>query len=368
MNKDNEIKKYTTIDKKYNNIETLEASNRINRQNNNLISCAQFKRDTDNSLYSNLQAFWDENFDRCKYPTQNQIQSGKVIIEDDKHISEIIFEGGFETIGNYTFTAQTEKIKDILEERLITQYQQNQNPTLYINLKDLAKELYVTAFNLRKKIIYVMEGLQTIRVSYKTKGKLKKNNFFTDFASLRIISSSEYHADTDILEVNFDNKYAYIISIHNFFQLPKKYKKINDNTYPYAYPLAKYINELYRNNRNKITFKTLYNKIKKIPRIEDVRKHQNSITQKIYEPLQKHFNILNSIGDFIIQFENEDFLLINSNKNINFEKMLETNIIINWLNPPDYGKIANTKEKIRNKIIKERERAYLNASNKKQIK
>lgn len=338
-------------------VKDTEIKERIDRKAMSLVPMAQYKLDTDRSLYENLkdvfeQGFIDADFDKKKYKDKSQINSGLVVYEDKTHRTEIIFEGSFEVIGNYIYNAQTEKIKDALEEYLITQYQETQNPTIFIKLKDLAKEINVQPFNLRKRIVYIMESLQTLRISYKTKGKLK--NVYTDFASTRIISSSEYHESTDLLEVNFDNKYAFNLATHKFFQLPKKYRQINDNAFQYAYPLSKYIFELCRQNRYKIKFKTLYEQIKKIPRIEDIRKTHQSPTQKIYEPLIKHFNELNAKEDFTINFENEDFMLIDAKKNIDFDKMLETNIIIKWKNKPNYESIDKTKKKYQEKIINER--------------
>ena len=343
-----------------------ENEQRINRKETSLIPIAQYKLDTDRSLYENLndainQGFIDTDFNKDKYKGKSQITSGLVVYEDRNHRTEVIFEGNFEVIGSYNFSAQTEKIKDTLEECLVTQYLDTQNPTIVISIKKLADEINVRPSDLRKRIVYIMDSLQTIRISYKTKGKLKKNTFFTDFASMRIISSSEYHTDTDLLEVNFDNKYAYNLASHNFFQLPKKYRKISDNSFQYAYPLSKYVFELCRHNNNKITFRTLYGQIKKIPRIEEIKKQRGSPTQKIYEPLIKHFHELNNIGDFSISFENEDFMLLDAKRNIDFDKMLDTNIIIKWKNKPNYDNIQSNNNK-RDKIIKERQQLFDNAN------
>lgn len=326
---------------------------RIDRKQISLISQAQYKLDTDKSLYDHLQGFLDSNFDREKYKDRAEITSGRVLYKDRTHETEIVFEGNFEVAGSYNFNAQTEKIKDALEEALVTQYQETQSPTIFISIKKLAEEINVRPTDLRKRIVYILESLQTIRISYKTKDKLKKA--FTDFASLRIISSYEYHKETDLLEVNFDNKYSYNLATHKFFQLPKKYRQINDNNYQYAYPLAKYIFELCKHDRHKITFKSLYDQIKKIPRIEDLRKSRQSPTQKIYEPLMKHFKELNTKEDFSIAFENEDFLIQNNNKkNIDFDKMLNTNIIITWKNKPNYEIKDNKKTRQQQKIISSR--------------
>lgn len=337
---------------------------RIDRNTTSLITEAQYKLDTDKSLYDNMQVFLDQNFDTKKYNGKSQITSGSVIYEDRNHRTEVIFEGHFEDIGNYSYNSQTEKIKDTLEEYLITQYLETQSPTIFITIKDLAKEINVRASDLRKRIYYIIESLKTIRLSYKTKGKLK--NVYTDFADIRIISSSEYHEETDLLEVNFDNKYAYNIASHKFFQLPKKYRQINDNTYQYAYPLAKYIFGLCRRGRNTITFKSLYEQIKKIPRIEEIRKHRASPTQKIYEPLIKHFIELNTKNDFEISFENEKEFLTASDtkKNIDFDKMLNAKIIIKWKNKPNYDKLEQSKKQYQNKIIRNRQKQIEKATRK----
>jgi len=340
---------------------------RIDRTQTSLISQAQFKTDTDSSIYANMQSFLDQSFlDKEKYKGKQQIQSGVVVYENRTHKTEVVFEGNFEVLGNYSYTAQTEKIKDALEEILVTQYLETQRPTIFIDIKKLAKEINVKDFNLRKRIAYIMESLQTIRISYTTKGKLK--NVYTDFASLRLISSFEYHTKTDILEVSFDDKYAYILASHNFYQLPKKYRQINDNSYPYAYHLSKYIYELGRENRHKVTFKSVYDRVEKIPRIEDLKKIHASPTQKIYEPLMKCIKELNSKEDFELAFENEDFLIQNNNrKNLDFDKMLATNIIIKWKHKPDYENLEKTKAFYQKKIINERAKAIAKAVVKKEL-
>lgn len=339
---------------------------RIDRSQTSLLSVAQYKLDTDKSFYDNMQNFIDYNFDKNKFKDKIMVNSGVVVYEDRTHKTEIVFEGNFEPIELYNFNAQTEKIKDVLEEHLVTQYLETQNPTLFIDLKTLSKEVGIRVDNLRQKIQTVVRSLETIRISYTTKGRLK--NTFTDFASIRFISSSEYHIETDLLEINFDNKYAYNLATHKFFQLPKKYRQINDNSFPYAYPLAKYVFELIRHNRTKIQFKSLYEQIQKIPRIEKIKEQRGSPTAKIYEPVQRHFNELNKKGDFTISFADEDFLIQGrANKNIDFDKMLETDVIITWHNKPDYTNTLKKKERLQKRIEEQRNRQIANAIAKGQL-
>lgn len=372
----NAIKKSTQSSKKEISQSTINDNiSRVNRIENSFLSLAQFKADADKSMYDTFQECIDYDFDKEKYGEREQITSGIVVYEDRNHITEIIYEGAGEPKGDYDFTPQTEKVKDVLEELLVNQYLDTSNPTLFINLTTLANETGVKPYNLRKRIAYIMESLQTMRLSYKTKGKLKnksknmKDDRFEDFGSIRIISSSEYHSKTDVLEVNFDNKFAYQFSLHQFFQLPKKYKQINDNQFPYGYHLVKYIFRLCRENKYIIKFSSLYDEVKKIPRIEKLKEQKASPTQKIYEPLIKTFNKLNSLGDFIIKFENENFLIQNSSKkNIDWEKMLNTNIIINWSHKPNYNNINKQKQKKQQEIKNTREQQYVQAINKKALK
>ncbi len=343
-----------------------EIDERINRKETSFIPLAQYKTDTDKSLYDYMQSFLDYDFlDKEKYRGKQQIQSGMVTYEDKTHITKVVFEGQFDVLGNYSYTAQTEKIKDALEERLVTQYIETPRPTIYITIKELASEISVNASDLRKRIDYILESLKTIRISYKTKGKLKKidTEAFKDFGDIRIISSSEYKSDTDILEVSFDDRYAFKLATNNFYQLPKKYRQMNDNAYPYAYHLAKYVFELCREGRSSIKFSSLYERIKKIPRIEKLKEHKNSPTQKIYEPLVKCFKELNSKGDFTIEFKNEDFLLQgNSRKNLDFDKMLDTDITIKWNNKPNYENIEKTREQYARKLLNEQARLIARAT------
>lgn len=364
-NKKNRILKSETPlqnEQDLNKIKVAIEEQRIDRKSTALVSMAQYKNDTDTALYDNIQEFIDTNFDKTKFKGKQQITSGIVKYEDRTHKTIVIFEGQFEIIGGFNFNAKTEKVKDVLEERLVTHYLETSNPTIFINLKELATEIKTNAPDLRKRIVYILSSLETIKVEYKTKNKLK--NVYEDFESLRVVSSSKYHSDTDIIEVHFDDSYAYKLATHNYFQLPKKYRNINDNSYPYAYHLAKYIFELGYYNKSKITFKTLYEKIKKIPRIEELQKKRNSPTQKIYEPLIKVFNVLNEQGDFNITFENYNFLLQNnSRKNLDFNTMLNTNIIINWINKPNYANKDKTKESYKKKIEKERIKQLAKAQN-----
>lgn len=350
---------------------------RIDRKETSLIAQAQYKLDTDKSLYEKLvgaQGFFDQEFDKVKYKNKEQIQSAKVVYEDRTHKTEIIFEGNFEALGQYTFNAKTEKIKDVLEEYLVTQYLETQSPTVYITIKQLADEIKMRPSDLRKKILYIIESLETIRLSYTTKGKIK--NVYEGFGSIRIISSKEYNPETDILEVSFDNKYAFNLATHKFFQLPKKYRQISDNSYQYAYHLAKYIFELARQNRTEITFNSLYKQIKKIPRIEDVQAYRGSPTKQIYEPLIKCFKELEKQEDFTIRFEDEKSFMevvtkkgtVDTTKNVIFDKMLEAKIIINWKNKPkNYDNINKNKEMYQQKIINERAKQIAKATIRKEI-
>ena len=347
---------------------------RINRKTISLLPMAQYKFDTDISLYERLngfeeQIFWDTDFNKEKFKNKEQIKSGRVIYEDRTHKTEIIFEGWYEITGGYSYTSKTDKIKDVLEEYLITQYKEIQNPTLFITLKTLAKEIQTPASDLRKNIVTILESLEALKLSYTTKGKFKDKKFFQEqeFASLRIISSSKYIPEDDLIQVNFDNEYAYKLSLNNFYQLPKKYRKISENSFQYAYPLAKYIFQLYRQKNNKITFRSLYERIKKIPRYEDLKKTHSSLTDRIYTPLTRHFEVLSKQGDFTINFENQDFMLLNSNKNIDFEKMLDTNIIIKWQNNIQYGKLDSKEKKIQQKLLKQRANQIEKAKGKKAL-
>ena len=57
-------------------------------------------------------------------------------------------------------------------------------------------------------------------------------------------------------------------------------------------------------------------------------------------------------------------MLSDTKKNIDFDKMLETNIIIKWKNKPNYESIDKTKKKYQEKIINERAKMIAKAMQK----
>ena len=88
-------------------------------------------------------------------------------------------------------------------------------------------------------------------------------------------------------------------------------------------------------------------------RYEDVRDNMNrKYQERIYKPFEDNIEYLNSFATFSINFENTDYY--NSNDSIDFEKWLDTNMIITWKIDPNYEQLEAGREEARKKAQKKK--------------
>ena len=102
-----------------------------------------------------------------------------------------------------------------------------------------------------------------------------------------------------------------------------------------------------------------------IPRYEDVRDNMNrKYQERIYKPFEDNIEYLNSFATFNIEFENTDYFT--SKDNIDFEKWLDTNMIITWKIQPNYEELEAGRDEARKKAQKKKRKAQKKKENKGQ--
>lgn len=134
-----------------------------------------------------------------------------------------------------------------------------------------------------------------------------------------------------------------------------------------TYDIALYLYGLVRQNKQntfKIKMETLYNTIRQIPRYEDIKNWKYQ--EKLYQPIEKSFDLLQDMKIMSINFENTEY--INKNKSYDFNKWLETNLIIKVLKEPSYKELRENREHYRQLAKGNEEKVIKKAIEKKIIK
>lgn len=134
-----------------------------------------------------------------------------------------------------------------------------------------------------------------------------------------------------------------------------------------TYDIALYLYGLVRQNKQntfKIKMETLYNTIRQIPRYEDIKNWKYQ--EKLYQPIEKSFDLLQDMQIMSINFENTEY--INKNKSYDFNKWLDTNLVVKVLKEPDYQGLRDSREHYRQLAKGNEERALKKAIEKKIIK
>lgn len=100
-----------------------------------------------------------------------------------------------------------------------------------------------------------------------------------------------------------------------------------------------------------------------IPRYEDVRDKMNrKYQEKIYKPFEDNIEYLNSFKTFNIKYENTNYFT--SKDNIDFEKWLDTNMIITWNIDPNYNELEAGRNEARKKAQKKKKQRQKKETNK----
>lgn len=161
-----------------------------------------------------------------------------------------------------------------------------------------------------------------------------------------------------------NDKFANYIGLCSPLQIPQEIYSIKDSL---TYDIALYLYGLVRQNKQntfKIKMETLYNTIRQIPRYEDIKNWKYQ--EKLYQPIEKSFDLLQDMQIMSINFENTEY--INKNRSYDFNKWLDTNLVVKVLKEPDYQGLRDSREHYRQLAKGNEERALKKAIEKKIIK
>lgn len=143
--------------------------------------------------------------------------------------------------------------------------------------------------------------------------------------------------------ITFNDRFSNYIGLCSPLQIPNEIYTIKQ---PLTYDIALYLYGQVRqkeNNTFKINVGTLYDTIRQIPRYENVR--NRNYQREIYQPIEKSFELLEEMKLISINYENTNF--IGKNKSYDFNKWLDTNLIIKVLKAPNYKELRESREHYR---------------------
>lgn len=292
-----------------------------------------------------------------------------IVIYDNKNSdkTEVVFRNFFNTMPEETFeefrkvnkiitrdsgayNTFAKKVKHVFEGKLWEQYATRGNTILQIKDKELATLLGKPQSYISANIPMILDRLSDIHIkSFRVKRKGKNEQ--REFDKVNIIESVSHRNGTSYLL--FGQLYAHYLSQWGFTQYPLELLSTDDRKYKLAFDIGSYISEMRFYNRTKVKIRSIYERVTAIPRYEDVRDNMNrKYQERIYKPFEDNIEYLNSFATFSINFENTDYY--NSNDSIDFEKWLDTNMIITWKIDPNYEQLEAGREEARKKAQKKK--------------
>lgn len=303
---------------------------------------APFSIAIDKAINDNKQGYID-------YDEKGQYMQSALVVYDrkGKDKTEILFKRFFEAMDDKTFqefqkaskvitrdsgvyNIFAKKIKHIFEGALFEQYENVGNSILAIKDKDIAEMLGKPQSYISANIPNILDSLSDIQIkSFAIKGKTKLDSF----EKVNIIEAVKHEKGTSYLL--FGQMYAYYLAQWGFTQYPKELLKTNDKKYQLAFDIGSYICEMKYQGRTRIKIKSIYERVTSIPRYEDVRDNMNrKYQERIYKPFDENIEYLNSFATFNINYENTDYF--NDKDQIDFDKWLNTTMIVKWNIEPNY--------------------------------
>lgn len=356
-----ERKEFFVEEKKDNSIS--QAPKVINRSIFMAKQTAPFSIAIDKAINDDKQAILD--FDEV---TKTYMQNAIVVYDNkNKDKTEVVFKNFFDTMPEETFeefrkvnkvitrdsgayNTFAKKVKHVFEGKLWEQYSTRGNTMLEIRDKDLARLLGKPQSYISANMPMILDRLADIHIkSFRVKRKQKNEQ--REFDRVNIIESVSHRNGTSYLL--FGQLYAHYLSQWGFTQYPLELLSTDDRKYKLAFDIGSYISEMRYYNRTKVKIRSIYERVTAIPRYEDVRDNMNrKYQERIYKPFEDNIEYLNSFATFNIEFENTDYFT--SKDNIDFEKWLDTNMIITWKIDPNYNELEAGRDEARKKAQKKK--------------
>lgn len=334
---------------------------------------APFSIAIDKAINDDKQAILD--FDEV---TKTYMQNAIVVYDNkNKDKTEVVFKNFFDTMPEETFeefrkvnkvitrdsgayNTFAKKVKHVFEGKLWEQYATRGNTMLEIKDKDLARLLGKPQSYISANIPMILDRLADIHIkSFRVKRKQKNEQ--REFDRVNIIESVSHRNGTSYLL--FGQLYAHYLSQWGFTQYPLELLSTDDRKYKLAFDIGSYISEMRYYNRTKVKIRSIYERVTAILRYEDVRDNMNrKYQERIYKPFEDNIEYLNSFATFNIEFENTDYFT--SKDNIDFEKWLDTNMIITWNIDPNYNELEAGRNEARKKAQKKKKQRQKKETNK----
>lgn len=242
-----------------------------------------------------------------------------------------------------------------------------ENSTVTIKDMELAKTFNVSRNYINQKMNSVIVALSQMQIRSYTPGKTIRSmrNKGETIPGLRLVNliqdASHENGET---QITFNDKFATYIGLCSPLQIPEEIYTIKDAL---SYDIALYLYGQVRqkeSNTFKIKVGTLYNTIRQIPRYENVK--GRNYQREIYQPLEKTFELLEEMKLISINYEDTNFIA--KNKAYDFQKWIDTNLIIKVLKEPNLKALRENRNHYRQMAKGNEERAIKKAIEKKIIK
>ncbi len=267
-----------------------------------------------------------------------------------KPISQIKeIEEANQTIKPTSFKILLKKVELFFVEQLYNNRNILANPTIEIRDTELASIFNMDRANLNREMNKILIALSQIQIrSFKWAKPMysKRNGTKEEIPNLALVNLIQDAVHVNgVTQITFNDKFTRYISLCNVLQAPKELYQVKDAlTFDLILYLYGQVREK-KTNKFKIKMQTIYDTIKQIPRYENVKGRNYS--REIYQPIEKAFEMLGKgKGNFniaTINYENTDF--INDKDKYDFNKWLNTNLVIEIIKEPNLQTLRDARQK-----------------------
>ena len=246
-----------------------------------------------------------------------------------------------------SFKILLKKVELFFVEQLYNSRNISINPTIEIRDTDLAKVFHMDRANLNREMNKILIALSQIQIrSFKWAKPMysKRNGTKEEIPNLALVNLIQDAVHINgITQITFNDKFTRYISLCNVLQTPKELYQVKDAL---TFDLILYLYGQVREKQTskfKIKMQTIYDTIKQIPRYENVKGRNYS--REIYQPIEKAFEMLGKENFNIatIDYENTDF--IKANNTYDFNKWLNTNLVIKIIKEPNLQTLRDARQK-----------------------
>lgn len=276
-----------------------------------------------------------------------------------KPISQIKeIEEANQTIKPTSFKILLKKVELFFVEQLYNNRNINANPTIEIKDTELASLFNMDRGNLNREMNKILIALSQIQIrSFKWAKPMysKRNGTREEIPNLALVNLIQDAVHVNgVTQITFNDKFTQYISLCNVLQTPKELYQVKDAlTFDLILYLYGQVREK-QTNKFKIKMQTIYDTIKQIPRYENVKGRNYS--REIYQPIrdamdylgkgkedEKTHKFIKGLNIANIEYENTNY--INAKGQYDFNKWLNTNIVIEITKEPNLQTLRDARKK-----------------------